>query len=140
MQMNLNEHSAFAKYSSYGISLYVGFASIFQRVRENGKKKKRTKVIVTKYIPNGNAPFVRKLVLFRQVAEDVKKKKSAWHAPPKLRPRSRPWSAMVRRLRMARNNTISPMPPIPPLRHRMHGKSRINFSRSIFSKISNILP
>ena len=86
------------------------------------ENQKRKKIVVSRYIPYQNTPFVKKTVLFRPTSGSPKKRKSSWQTPPKIRPRSKPWSAMIRRLRNARANTISPMPSVPALRHKLHGK------------------
>lgn len=95
-----------------------------QRRRHRGKEKnaKKKKVVISRYVPFEITPFVRKVVLFRPNPHPAPTKHSKWFLPPVTRPRSRPWSAMIKRLRRARVNQVSPIKPIRP---KLHGKQAV---------------
>ena len=96
----------------------------FQRKKKDKLKEKKKKLVITKYIPFKQSGFVKRVVLFRPNPESKVKKRPAWYLPPVIRPRSRPWSAMIRRMRAARAFQVSPLKPIPsipPLSHKLHG-------------------
>jgi len=90
-----------------------------QRTRR-GKKEDTTlkkKMVVSRYIPYNQTPFVRKVTLFRPNPKSAPKKRSKWNTSPDTRPRSRPWSAIIKQMRGARTNVVSPMKRIRPKLH-----------------------